>query len=665
MKNGFTLLLLFALLSPLLRAQSPVATDDATTLCATAKTRYFGKFFDATRSVRAAYPGDNAIDITYYGLDLNLTYTPAYLRGAATVSLKSTANNLNSFFLDLQNTLKTDSVKAGNEKLVFSQADNKLTITAPKPLSAGQALTVTVFYQGKPGSSGFGSFTFGSHNSGKDPAIYTLSEPYGASDWFPNKDTPADKADSSAVRVTAPATFVSVSNGLLQPIVTNADGTKTYHWKNRYPIAAYLISVAMTNYTQYDTPFNYAMPGGKNQTMPVPHYIYPEHLAQVKPFLDLTPSILALFSSKFGPYPFLAEKYGHAEFGWGGGMEHQTLSSMGAFDSGIIAHEMAHQWFGDNITCRDWNSIWLNEGFASFAEAIYAESTGGKTGYQTSMNGFLARARNAQGTLFVQDISSVNSIFDGNRSYAKGAVVLYMLRHILGDAAFFKTLQTYTASPTVAYGTAVTADLQAVAEQVSGQKLDYFFNEWIFGEKYPTYRLTWQSSMLNGKNGVQLRVQQTASSNPTSFTMPIQVQVQGTVGDTTVTVFNDRADQTFDLPSKGNPITVLLDPDNRILKTVQSTAVITATNASDPAGLRVFPNPAIDQFTASFQTLSDGPVLLQLTNLCGQIIIQTTETKTPAGLQRRTLSVKNLPAGQYVLTLETADGRETTAVLIE
>jgi aminopeptidase N len=663
MKNGFTFLLLFALFAPTLHAQSPIATEDATTLCARAKTRYFGKFFDATRSARVAYPGDNAIDVTYYGLDLNLTYTPAYLHGAVTVSLKSTTNNLTSFFLDLQNTLRTDSVKAGNQKLTFAHVANKLTITAPKPLSMGQALTFTVFYQGKPGSSGFGSFTFGSHNNGKDPAIYTLSEPYGASDWFPNKDTPADKADSSAVRVTAPATFVSVSNGLLQNTTNNANGTKTYHWKNRYPIATYLISVAMTNYTQYDTPFSYTVPGGKNQTMPVPHYIYPEHLAQIKTFLDLTPSILALFTSKFGPYPFLAEKYGHAEFGWGGGMEHQTLSSMGAFDSGIIAHEMAHQWFGDNITCRDWNSIWLNEGFASFAEAIYAESIGGKTGYQNSMNGFLSRARNAQGTLFVQDISNENSIFDGNRTYAKGAVVLYMLRHVVGDAAFFKILQTYTASPTVAYGTAVTADFQAIAEQVSGQKLDYFFTEWVFGQSFPTYRLTWQSSLINGKNGVQLRVQQTTNSNPTSFTMPIQVQVQGALGDTTVTVFNDRADQTFDLPAKGNPITVLLDPDNRILKTVQPTAVITATN--EPIGIRVFPNPATDQLMVSFHTSQAGPLTLRLTNMLGQTVSQLTESSTPLGLQRRTVSVKNRPAGRYVLTLDTVDGRETIAVQIE
>ena len=670
MKNGYIPLLLLVFFTTA-HAQSPVTTEDATTLCASAKIRYFGKSLNPTGSARVAYPGDSSINVTYYGLDLRLTHTPAYLNGAVTVSLKSTANNLTSFFLDLQNAMKADSVKVGNQKLTFAQTDNKLIITPPKPLSIGQALTVIVFYQGKPGSSGFGSFAFETHGPTREPVIWSLSEPYGASDWFPNKDTPADKADSSAVSITASASFVSVSNGVLQNIIPNADGTKTYRWKNRYSIAPYLISLAMTNYAQYDTPFSYSTADGQSQTMPVTHYIYPESLTQLKPSLDITPRALAIFTSLFGPYPFLTEKYGHAQFGWGGGMEHQTVSSMGAFNSGIIAHELAHQWFGDKITCRDWNNIWLNEGFASFAEALYAEATAGATGYQSTMNGFLSRARNARGTLFVQDISNVNSIFDGSRTYAKGAVVLYMLRHMVGDATFFRILQTYTASPTVAHGTAVTADFQTIAEQVSGQKLDYFFREWVFGENFPTYSATWQPQPISGPPGVRLRLQQATNTNPVSFTMPIQIRVQSAAGDTLVTVFNNRADQTFDLPAKGQPTGIAIDPNNRLLRNTTvavtaSTTLIAAVLATDePAGLRVFPNPANDQLTVLFHTSKAGTLTLRLTNALGQPVKQLTEPNAPLGLQRRWLNVSALAAGRYVLTLETVDGRETIAVLIE
>ncbi|RYF50867.1 MAG: peptidase M1, partial [Cytophagaceae bacterium] len=279
---------------------------------------------------RLAYPGDNNIDINYYGLDLNLTYSPKYLRGAVTVKFKCTASSLSSFFLDLNSTttttglgLRVDSVKANGRKLAYQFAQSRLTITPDQALTNSQLYSVVVYYQGIPNGQAQSSFSFSTHERTSDPVIWSLSEPYGAPDWFPCKDTPADKADSSDVRITAPSVFVSVSNGTLVSTTVNSNGTTTYAWRNRHPIAQYLISIAMSNYTRYDTPFTY-----NGQTMPVTHYIYPEILSSVKASLDLTPAMLQLFTTKFGPYPFLREKYGHAQFGQGnGGMEHQTISS--------------------------------------------------------------------------------------------------------------------------------------------------------------------------------------------------------------------------------------------------------------------------------------------------------------------------------------------------
>jgi len=231
----------------------------------------------ANPKARLAYPGDATIDVTYYGLDLRLTHTPNYLRGAATITLKSTVANLSTFFLDLNSTtattgegLRVDSVRAGNQRLTYQFSQNKLTIAPAQPLSVGQALTLTVFYQGVPNSRDLGSFRFSTHERTADPAIWSLSEPYGAPDWFPCRDSPADKADSSSVRITAPARFVSVSNGVLTGTTDNPDGTRTYQWRNSYPIAQYLISVATSNYERYDTPFTY---GG--QTMPVARKVRP------------------------------------------------------------------------------------------------------------------------------------------------------------------------------------------------------------------------------------------------------------------------------------------------------------------------------------------------------------------------------------------------------
>ncbi|MFD2569721.1 M1 family aminopeptidase [Spirosoma soli] len=657
------LIYLFFLLLPLFCLGQ---SEDGGQSCRAGKVRYFGRLA-ANPKARVSYPGDATIDVTYYGLDLRLTHTPAYLRGAATITLKSTAPNVTSFFLDLNSTtattgegLRVDSVKTGTQNLAFRHQQNQLTITLLQPISSGQALTLTVYYQGVPNSRDLGSFRFSRHETTTDPSIWSLSEPYGAPDWFPCKDNPADKADSSSVRITAPTRFVSVSNGVLISTTDNADSTRTYHWRNSYPIAQYLISVALSNYTRYDTPFMYG-----NQTMPVTHYIYPETLPRAQANLDLTPRMLQLFTERFGPYPFLREKYGHAQFGQGnGGMEHQTISSMeaSALTPSVIAHELAHQWFGDKITCRDWQNIWLNEGFASYGEAVYAESVSSLTGYKTTMNAFMTRALNARGSIYVQDISNFANIFNSNRSYAKGATVLHMLRGVVGDSLFFRTLRIYTATPALAYGTAVTEDFQAVAQKVSGQNLDYFFKQWIYGEGYPTYRVT----MTGGNNSATVRLEQrnTIASNPGSFTMPVQIRVQSAAGDTTVTVFNDRADQTFNLPARGVVSGVVIDPNNWILKTVEASSIVTAVAEPLSTKLRVYPNPTAESLAIDFSTLSTGPVTISLVNLLGQRVRLISEAKLTSGDHTRMLNVRGLAGGRYTLTLETENGTQSRVVLV-
>jgi aminopeptidase N len=641
-------------------------SDEGATQCQAGKIRYFGPLVGSNARARVQYPGDAGIDVTFYGLDLRLTHTPAYLRGAATVTLKATTPNLTQFFLDLTTRLTVDSVKTGSgsggQRLAFTHQNNQLIIRPAQPLTTGQALTLTVFYQGNPASStGFGAFAFATHGPDKAPVIWTLSEPYGARDWFPNKDNPGDKADSSAVSITAPPEFVSVSNGTLQRTVNNADGTRTYVWRQQYPIAPYLISLAMTNYVRYDTPFTY-VERGQTRTMPVPHYLYAESLAAAQPVLDQTTDMLRVFSQRYGPYPFLAHQYGHAQFGWGGGMEHQTMSSMGGFGQGIVAHELAHQWFGDKITCRDWQNIWLNEGFATYSEQVYAEARAGADAYANGINALMTTARRAKGPLYVRNISSADSIFDYARTYAKGAVVLHMLRGVLGDSTFFRSIRAYTASPTVAYGTAATEDFQAIVEQTAGQKLDYFFRQWIYGEGFPAYQVTSQSS---GGRQVRVRVVQPTGTNPAFFTMPVQLRLRSSAGDTTVTVLNNQADQTFDLTAKGSPSAVEFDPNNLILKTVTQTGTLVTALVEPPANaLRLFPNPADDRLTVQFVLPATGPVNYRLISVTGQTVLNLTDSGVSAGPVTRPVSLPALPAGRYQLIVKTAAGRQSAAVLV-
>ncbi|WP_018622411.1 M1 family aminopeptidase [Spirosoma luteum] len=662
MKSLYPLVLL--LVSSLASAQS---VSEGIEACQTGKMRAAERLATNPRA-RLAYPGDPSIDVTYYGLDLRLATTPNNLRGAATITLKSTVASLASFFLDFSTTasategLRVDSVRVGTQKVRFQHAQNKLTVTPPQPVANGQALTLTVYYQGVP-SYEQQSFKFDKHENTADPVIWSLSEPYGASSWFPCRDTPADKADSSSVRITAPAQLVSVSNGKLISTTTNTDGTKTYFWKNSYPIAQYLISIAVSNYAQLETPFAYG-----SQTLPITHYIYPEDLPGVQANLAQTPAIMQVFTNRFGPYPFLREKYGHAQFARdNGGMEHQTVSSMGisALTPSVIAHELAHQWFGDKITCRDWQNIWLNEGFASYGEAVYAELVGGQSGYQTYMANFMNGARLARGSIYVQDISSIGSIFNTNRSYSKGATVLHMLRGIVGDSTFYRTLRTYAATPALAYSTAVTEDFQAVAQQVSSKNLDYFFKQWIYGEGFPSYTAT----ITGGGNSATVRLQQTnaLTASPASFTMPVQMRVLSTAGDTTITVFNDQADQTFTLTARGTITNVVIDPNNWILKNLKTTSTLTTvTGVTEPilTGLRVYPNPTAETLTVDFTLTASGPVSLVLTNLTGQPLRQTSETGLASGNHSKVINVHGLSAGRYAITVQTTSGSESRVVVV-
>ena len=668
MKKLFFLLTNWLILTAAHAQTVPTGAD----ACAEGKVRYFGKLFQSGQAsgrqlaptVQAA--GDSTIDVTYYGLDLRLSTAPNNLRGAVTISLKASVPTLSQFYLDFNTALKVDSVTSstpGPRRLTFTHASNRLTITLPQTLAGGQTGRVTVFYQGLPASAD-GAFVFTTHGPGgtANPLIYTLSEPYGASDWFPCKDTPADKADSSAVSITAPPLFVSTSNGLLQGVTSNADGTRTYRWKNSYPIAQYLISIACSNYEQYDTPaFTH---GGR--TMPVVHYLFPEIATSVKPAVDETNNMLRVFSDLFGTYPFIREKYGHVGFGFNGGMEHQTLSSMGsrAFTREIIAHELGHQWFGDKITCRNWQNIWLNEGFASYTEALYLENINGGTNYRSYMNNFMAQARSAVGTLYVQNVSSINQIFSSNRSYAKGATVLHMLRGVLGDTDFFRGMKAYASSP-VAYSTAVTEDFQKVMETTSGKTLGYFFRQWVYGESYPTY--SYSITPIPNTNRAVLQLRQATNTNPNSFTMPVQVTVKSAAGDSTITVFNDQPVQSFTVTGRGTVTNAAIDPNNWILKaaTVQQLPTETLVLATEERlQLRVFPNPGNDLLTAEFMTQTAGSLTVSLLNLLGQPVALQAETNVPAGKQVRSLSLKTLPAGKYVLRLETADGVTSAAVLV-
>lgn len=602
---------------------------------------------------KISYPGDESIDVLYYKIDLTLTYSPNYLKGNVTVKSKVTRPLITNFFLDLKNNLTVDSVVSNSASLNFNHTDDKLTIFLPAPLYLDDEFTVTVFYQGIPVPSGFGSFVFDEHNG--YPSIWTLSEPYGAKDWWPCKDTPGDKADSADIIITCSTDLIPVSNGKLISAAGNGNGTHTYHWNSSYPIAHYLISLAISNFTFYGDYFHYS----QSDSMPVVHYVYPEDFLEIKPLLDKTIPMLETFSEKFGPYPFLREKYGHAQFGQGG-MEHQTISSMGIWDEGVVAHELAHQWFGDKITCETWEHIWLNEGFATFSEGVWIEAVSGKQAYKEFIEYHMIRSKDAAGSIYVQDISQIGNIFNGARSYSKGGIVLHMLRGVFGDSLFYQILKNYLDDPQLAYGTAVTEDFKRHAEIVYGKSLEYFFNQWIYGENYPKYFVTWSfEEKNNGITKIKLIIDQTANSNPVYFTMPVQIKINTNLGDTTVTIFNDQQAQEFEFDIKGKPIDFSFDPENLILKTVRLIDPADFTKPQEFKLLQNYPNPFNSSTTIEYfiPPTQSGfiPVNIKVYDLLGNEISILKNEEQPAGYYEINYVPKNLASGVYYYQIKLGD----------
>ena len=613
---------------------------------------------------KVEYPGDSTIDATYYKLNLSLDYAAKKINGIVTVSFKSKSANLTSFFLDLQDALVVDSVVMSGNKINFTRPSGqaKLVINLPSAMSLNQEASIDIYYGGTPGSSGFGSFTFGTDFSGRE-TIYTLSEPYGASDWWPCKDTPADKVDSSDVWMTVENGLTAVSNGTLQEVIDNGNGTSTFKWKNSYPIAQYLISMAIADYKGYNTYYKYS----PTDSMLISNYIWPDsYNSNTTGVLDLVADMIKIFSERYGQYPFLKEKYGNAQFGWSGGMEHQTITSVGAFTEDLLVHELAHQWFGDKVTCKTWNDIWLNEGFATYSEAVYFEGEYGKQSYDDFINSEMSNAKmDSLNSVYVNDISSVDRIFRYQTSYAKGGLVLHMLRGIVGDSTFFTILRTYASDPRYAYNSASTSDFEALADSISGQDLSYFFNEWIYGVDFPRYKYSWiYNNTVENNYQVTLTLNQESRLNPQFFTMPIQLKIITDSGDTTVTVFNDKQSQDFNVVIKGKPAQVVIDPNNYILKNLTLTELPKQIIPDQYELEQNYPNPFNPVTTIRYYIPHITKVKITITDALGRQVKTLVDEEQTFGRYSVSFNGNGLASGIYYYTLSTDNFSQTKKMIL-
>ncbi|MEP6727949.1 MAG: M1 family aminopeptidase [Bacteroidota bacterium] len=586
-------------------------------------------------------------DINFYRCEWYIDPAVRYISGKVTSFFTITDASDNITF-DLSDTLNVDSIIHHGSTIGFQRiANDGLIIQFPAILMAGQADSVSIYYHGVPKNRiSFKPFNQALHNGVY--VISTLSEPYGAKDWWPCKNGLTDKADSIDILITSPAAYKGVSNGLLISD-TIAGSNRTLFYKHRYPIATYLVAVSVTNYvTEKDSVFI------SNKIMPVIKHYYPESIYDMETASYTAKICLQKFSGLFGDYPFIKEQYSQTQWSIGGGMEHQTNSFIKGTGVQLIAHELGHQWFGDMVTCSSWQHIWLNEGFGDYMQYIYVEnfdSTIKLIHLNAHLNGALA---DSSGSVFVTDTTNPARVFDGH-TYYKGGYVLHMLRGMLGDTLFFSGLRKYLNDPLLKYKFAVTEDLERNFEQVSGRDLHSFFKKWIYGEGYPNYSITW---FQNNNNWAQVQINQTTTHPSVSFyEMPVQLKFKNNTRDTIITVNHQYSGQVFWIDPGFKADTMIIDPYLWIMskeKKVQKQVIQSIL----PDFIKIYPNPAPGILNISVQNPATKKINIKLYNAAGQLAYQV-DHMTEGRDELIPVPTSLLPHGVYIIKV--SDNKKTLA----
>ena len=460
-------------------------------------------------------------------------------------------------------------------------------------------------------------------------------------DWWPCKNGLVEKADSIDVFIVHPDVYKSASNGLLQSETPAPDSLLITHWKHRYPIATYLICFAVTNYAVFESTVQL-----RTAQMPMVTYCYPEQLNYWRTYTPPVIEQLILFDSVLGTYPFIKEKYGHVQFGWGGGMEHQTSTFLVSPNESLMAHELAHQWFGDKITNYSWKDAWLNEGFATHFASYFME-------YKYPQN--ILRNRKLQvenitsqpgGSVLVDDTTDINRIFSSRLSYNKGSHLVYMLRFKLGDEAFFRGIRAYLNDAQLAYGFASTNDLKEHLEASSGQNLTKFFKQWYEGEGYPSYNVKWSQI---GNSKVKINLSQITSHPSVSFyEMPVALKFKNATQEKTIVVNNTVNNEIFINNIGFIADTVLVDPEYWLISKNNTSEKVAASNGI--TGVEIYPNPVVDNLNIFLHDFSGSTAAITLYNSLGQLISK--KEISISGSEITSVNMTGLSGGIYFLRIK-------------
>jgi len=575
--------------------------------------------------------------------------TPAAISGVITIYFKAITDDLQNLVFDLLNNMIVDSIMYHGVNADFEHYDDCIHIPFSEPFPLNEIDSVSIVYNGNPDSSGLGSFVRKLH-AGK-PIIWTLSAPYGAADWFPCKNDVTDKIDSIDILIKVPKDNLAASNGQLVSIESVDDEWDIHHWHHGYPIATYLVCLAVTNYVAYSDWYKRS----ETDSLEILNYVYPESLNSAQQGTPKTIESMGFFEELFGVYPYSDEKYGHAQFGWNGGMEHQTMTFLINFDYALIAHELSHQWFGNMITCGSWHDIWLNEGFATYATALYQERfypSAWKSWKNSTINNVTS---NAKGSVYCQDTANVNQLYSQRLVYNKGALVLHTLRWVIGDDDFFKTMWNYAHDPNLRHGSAVTSDFIEHAEEASGKDLTDFFETWVYGEGYPTY--TFNIEQTDPQHATLMLSQLPSHESVTCFNMPVPILFSGGGRDTLIVFYNNALEQNFPFSPGFFIQSVTFDPD-RWLICKHKSLFVGIDEEENNYFLNIFPNPFNGFINVKYRLPEKAT--WTLSDMSGKVV-KTGKLSTIEG--DANIALPNLEQGMYIIRFHSGQNMITRKLL--
>ena len=571
-------------------------------------------------------------------------------------------STLNSIVLDANTTsLVINAVSMAG--VSFTHAAHQLTIQLDQTYNPGDTVEVGIDYH---------------HNNVDDNAFYakngfifTDCEPEGARKWFPCWDHPSDKAQLD-MTAKVPNNVKLGSNGALVDSTMTAD-TLWYHWVSEHNVPTYIM--VLTGKVDYNLDIVY-WPKLSNPNDSLPIRFYYNDGEDPSAIEEIILPMADWFSENFCEHPFQKDGFAtlNSDFSWGG-MENQTLTSLcsNCWSESLTAHEFAHQWYGDMITCATWADIWLNEGFATWSEAFWYESYAGYTAYKNDINGNASSyLGNNPGWAISEPEWAIttppsNVMFNYAVTYAKGSTILHMLRYVLGDSLFFEAIQTYSNDPELKYYSAVIPDFMQIVNDVTGEDYDWFFNQWIYEPNHPHYQNTYNFKDLgNDQWQVNFYTEQ-IQPDPEFFRMPMEIKVRfADYSDTIVTVWNDSNYQLFSWEFDKQPVYFQFDPGNNIVIKNQSTILGITDRQRSTSKAKLFqnvPNPTGQSTSISFQIDEPMFIHLALYNSLGKEVLTLVDGNKSTGKHSVTVDCSNLRPGVYLYTLS-ANGSQFTKKLV-